>query len=167
MINQNSINVFSTNSRIDLTTKGEYRVSLYMWTYVTNLSKQCKAQYKKIICKINWNKRSLSSSEGRNKKFSKFTSWKQKGIAKTLTPMMQLIKLNITGVVLIGEIPDRRKNSTGLIYKSFKSSDPFYRRWYSTLTTHANEAWLLRLKLLPGNTLPYMVNYHNENEVIQ
>lgn len=39
-----------------------------------------------------------------------FTSWKQKGIAKTLTPMMQLTKLNITDLVLMMEKPDQRKN---------------------------------------------------------
>ena len=46
-------------------------------------------------------------------KFTSFlyiTSWKQKGIAKTLTPMMQLTRLNITGLVLIMEKPDQRKN---------------------------------------------------------
>lgn len=39
---------------------------------------------------------------------TQLTSWKQNGMAKTLTPMMQLIRLNTTGLVLILESVEQR-----------------------------------------------------------
>ena len=39
---------------------------------------------------------------------TQLTSWKQNGMAKTLTPMMQLIRLKTTGLVLIVESVDQR-----------------------------------------------------------
>ena len=61
---------------------------------------------KQVLIKVHW-----------------FTSWKQKGIAKTLTPMMQLTRLNITGLVLIMESPDQRKNKQKSYIKDVKSDE--------------------------------------------